>query len=131
MSIETEIELVERKINKLKFELSVEEAVLNRLKNVTTKKRRRKRTKAGPPRKNSLAAYIEKVLNESEGPLSVNEIIEGVKQQGFSSDAKVSINNLIPSAITRRPDIFYRVKRGVYNLKSRQQQEAVQTEFKV
>ena len=122
MSIKDEIEQVQKKIAELKEDLRIEDAVLKRLESISTKKRKSSRNNpTGPPRKGSLAAHIKAVLGDSERPLSVAEIIEGLKRRGFSSGAEVSLNNLIPSAITRRSDIFYRVRRGVYDLKSRQE----------
>ena len=119
MNIDTEIENVEKKIEKLKFELSVEEAVLNRLKSIGGKKKRKSRKSNGPPRKGSLAAYLQSVLEEANRALTVNQLTERVQQKGYVNKAKVKLNNLVPSAMIRRDDIFIRVSHGLYDLKNR------------
>jgi len=121
MSIKDEIAQVEKKIKELEYQLSVQRDVLHHLKACDTKRRRSSRKTASvAPRVGSLAANIKKVLENSEGPLTVAEIIERVKKQGYSSMAITGIGSLVPSAMSRRPDIFVRVRRGVYDLKSRQ-----------
>ena len=120
MNLKEQIDQVQKKVDELRYKLAVEEGVLIRLKSLSPKKERKlARRKAGPPRKGSLAAHIQKLLRDSGGPLSVVEIAKGLEGQGFSTGAKTRLNNLIPSAIPRRPDIFERVRHGVYDLKKR------------
>jgi len=122
IDINKQIEDVKQKIEKLKFRLSVEEAVLARLKALGGKKQRASRKSTGPPRKGSLAACLQNVLKEANCALSVNQLVERVKRAGFVTTANVGLNNLIPSAMVRRPDIFVRVRHGVYDLKTRHEQ---------
>jgi len=128
MNIKEQISEVQRKVDDLRYKLAVEEAVLARLKSLSPKKGRKPSgRRSGPPRKGSLAAYLQNVLQEANCALSVNQLVGRVKQAGFVSTANVGLNNLIPSAMVRRPDIFVRVRHGVYDLKSRQK-ESVLTE---
>ncbi|MBW8041552.1 MAG: hypothetical protein FVQ85_16365 [Planctomycetes bacterium] len=128
MSIKDEIEQIKVKIEELEGDLRLEKAVLARLESISTRKRKPVRSSpSGPPRKGSLAAYLQKALQDSNCALSVSELVERVKQAGFVSTAKVGLNNLIPSSLVRRPDIFVRVSHGVYDLKTRAKQE-IQTE---
>ena len=124
MSIKEQISEVQAKVDELKYKLAIEEAVLDRLKFISSPKKSRKPSgrRTGPPRKGSLAARLENVLQEAGCALSVNQLVARLKQTGFASTAKVGLNNLIPSAMVRRPDIFVRVKHGVYDLKSRQKE---------
>ena len=124
MKIDDEIQKAEKKIANLELQLSIQTGVLAHLKALSVEKSRKssRSKKGGPPREGSLAAQIQDILKGSDGPLSVAEIVQSLKDQGFSSDAKVSLNNLVPSSITRRKDIFYRVRYGVYDLVSRKKE---------
>ena len=119
MKINDEIEKVQKKINELNLQLTIEKAVLERLQGLT-KKRRGSRKSSDTPRKDSLAAHLKTILEKSGGPLTVSDLVERLERNGFVSSATVGLNNLVPSALNRRNDIFIRVKRGVYDLKSRQ-----------
>ena len=120
MKINEEIEKVRKKIDELKLQLTIEQAVLERLQGLTIRKRRASRKGTNAPRKGSLAAHLRKILKEAENPLSVSELVEKLEETGFESEAKTPLNNLIPSALRRRSDIFVRVRHGVYDLKNRQ-----------
>lgn len=126
INIRNQIEEVEQKIEKLKFQLNVEQAVLTRLKSLGGKKRKGSRRKSSAPRTGSLAAYLQLVLQEAGCALSVQQLVERVKEKGFTSTANVSLNNLVPSAMARRPDIFIRVSHGVYDLKSRAKENPIE-----
>jgi hypothetical protein len=119
MKINEEIEKVQKKIDDLKLQLAIEQAVLERLQGLTVRKRRSPRKRSVAPRKDSLAAHLEKILRVAERSLSVSELAEMLKKNGFKSSANTPLNNLIPSAMSRRSDIFIRLRHGVYDLKER------------
>ena len=129
MSIKTEIEEVQKKIAKLKEDLRIEEAVLVRLESICAKKRKSARTTPiGPPRKGSLAAHAKNILGKSDGPMSVAELVTELQQKGVEVGGKTGLDTLLPSAIARRPDLFIRLKRGVYDLKSRHKENGIISE---
>lgn len=117
--VNAEIESVRKKIEDLKFQLRVEEAVLGRLQGVNIRKHRTPQIGNSPPRKDSMAAYLEKILKDANSPLQVSELVERLKQSGFKTEAKVGLQNLVPSSLNRRADVFIRIKRGVYGLTQR------------
>lgn len=120
MNIKDQIKDVQQKIEDLNFQLRVEEAVLERLQNYGSKKKRNSSSKfSGPPKKNSLAAHVLNVLKESNEPKTVEQLVAALKERGVENGSKTGLDILIPSAIARRNDLFARVKRGVYDLKSR------------
>jgi len=123
MRITEQLKKSEQKIKELKHQLEIETTVYERLQQLTPTRKKRQRKKSLPPRKNSLAAHLQKILKESNEPLTVSELVEKLNQNGFESTAQVSLNTLVPSALSRRPDVFIRVKRGLYGLKGRDEQE--------
>lgn len=126
MSMKDEIEQVKKKIENLKDELRIEEAVLLRLESISAKKRRSPRSNpTGPPRKGSLAAHAKDILSKSDGPMSVPDLVSELQQRGIKVEGKTGLETLIPSAISRRPDLFIRLKRGVYDLKSRHRENGI------
>jgi len=127
MSIKEQIEKVKKEVDDLKFKLTVKENVLVCLQDAVTKKSRKQQNKTGaPPKKGSLAAHIKEVLGIAEGPKTVSELVTALKNKGVVSESRTSLDILIPSAIARRKDIFATVRRGVYDLKSRVKESAIE-----
>lgn len=120
-SIKQRIEEIKQEIQSLEFQLTLKKGVLRELEAVSGRKGR-KSSQPRPPRKGSLVAYLVKVLSNYENPLPVAKIVEGLKEEGYSTDAKVGLNNLVPSACSKRPDLFFRARHGVYGLKGKHQQ---------
>ena len=117
-SIKDRIGQLKTEIEELQFQLALKKNALQELQSLTGKRSQKaSRQKLKPPRATSLAAYLQKVLTESNGPLAVSELVEKLKESGYHS--KADIKTVVPCALSRRPDIFFRVKYGVYDLKSR------------
>ena len=121
-SVKERIQEIKQEIQTLEFQLALKKNALQELEAISGRKSRKSSRQSRPPRQGSLGAHIVKILNNSQSPMSVAEIVEALKQQGISSGAKVGLNNLVPSAITRRKDLFFRVRHGVYGLKDKHQQ---------
>jgi hypothetical protein len=122
--IKERITEIKQEIQRLEAEVNLKKNVLKELELVSSRKgQRASKCKSKPPRKGSLAEYLVKVLNGSLIPMPVAEIVEALKAQGYQSDATVGLNNLVPSALTRRPDLFFKVKHGVYGLIGKHKQE--------
>jgi hypothetical protein len=122
-SIKQRIQELKQEIEKVKFELALKENALKELEAVSgRKKSRTTNRKNKPPRKGSLAEHLVEVLKDSDTPISVAKIVEKLEERGYSSNAKVGLNNLVPSALSRRPDLFFRPRHGVYGLKSKHEQ---------
>jgi len=117
-SIKERITELKTEIEGLEFQLALKKNALQELQSLTGKRgQKTPRQKLKPPRATSLAAYLQKVLTEGDGPLPVSVLVEKLKERGYHS--KADIKTVVPSALSRRPDIFFRVKYGVYDLKSR------------
>ena len=124
-NIADEIEQVEKKIDELNIQLRIEKAVLSRLKAIGGKKQASAKGHKAL-KKDSLAARIRTVLINSGKQMSVAEIIEKLQEQDVGTDSPTGLGPLVPSAISRRPDIFRRVRRGVYDLKSRVRETGIE-----
>ncbi|MFA5240713.1 MAG: hypothetical protein WC476_13540 [Phycisphaerae bacterium] len=118
MSIADEIRQVEAVIEKLKHKLSIEEAVLSRLKaiqNPQSGKRRR--------RSDSLSKQIEAVLSEANGPLTIQELTQRLEAKGVTSSSKYGLGPMIASGLRKDEKTFIRLSRGLYDLKDRNNSE--------
>ncbi len=127
MTIQDEIAKTQRRIEQLRFQLAVEEQLLERLSAINCDIEANPITADRPTVKGSVASHIIAVLRSSHGPMDVDDITEALRRRGVSTDAKTGLKPLVGSAISRRKDIFVRVKRGVYDLSERQQKKPEET----
>ncbi len=118
-SIKQRIQEIKQEIQGLEFQLALKKAALNELESLISKKNHKTSQRIKAPREGSLGAQIKKIFNDSPVPMTVAEIVDALEQRKYSSNAKVPLNNLVPSALSRRPDLFYRVKHGVYGLRGK------------
>ena len=115
MLIKDEIAKIVLGIQNLEAKLTIEKAVLARLRAIEGTRPRK--VKSGrPPKEHSLAAHIREVLIVSNGPMDVYQLVLALEKRGVTTDGKSALSVLVPSAISRRPDIFEIVRRGVYGL---------------
>jgi len=121
MRNKAQIDEIKQKIAELKFKLAVEEAVLQRLDPDSARGSQKSLTKENKqPRRGSLAAQTKQILTESQKALSITELEDALIKRGFAKEEdRDKLNTLIPSALSRRKDIFERVGRSVYDLVSR------------
>jgi len=115
-SIKQRIEEIKGEIRQLEFDLKLKRSVLQELISVSGRKSKNNSKKGRTPRKGSLVEYLVNVLSDSEKPMSVVNIVETLKLRGYSTNAKVGLNNLIPSAMSKRSDLFFRARHGIYGL---------------
>jgi hypothetical protein len=123
MGIEKEIKKVEAEINNLQFRLAVKQEVLTHLMALNSPEQT---SSAGNTLstmrrslRRSLFSQLQTVLMESGQPMTVDEMIEAVKQKGVSTTAKTGLKPLVASLISRRKNVFVRIGRGLYDLKDK------------
>ncbi|MFA5422519.1 MAG: hypothetical protein WC374_01510 [Phycisphaerae bacterium] len=113
-SIKQRIEELKKEIKELEFQLALKRNAVAELEQVIAKRSPKQQHKPKGLRAGSLAARLKKILDESDSPLSVSQLIEKLKQNDYES--KTDLKTVVPSALSRRLDTFVRVKYGVYGL---------------
>ncbi len=121
MGIADEIKRVETTVEKLRHKLSIEEAVLNRLKAIQAPSGRRRR------RDGSLIKGIENVLRDSTEPMAVSQITDKLKERGITSSSKYGLGPMVASALRKDEKTFVRLSRGHYDLRERNSEENKQS----
>jgi hypothetical protein len=123
-SIEEQIRQCESKIRELRdtaehvrFKLAVEEEVLSRLHTVGEALGGNNGGSVKVP--GSLASRIEEAFAASGRSMSVNAITEALEKAGVSTESPDGLKPSVASALSRRKDLFARVGKGEYDLKSR------------
>ncbi|MDD5326602.1 MAG: hypothetical protein PHY02_02165 [Phycisphaerae bacterium] len=121
--IKERIAEIKSEIQKLEAEVNLKKNVLKELESLnSTKKQKSSKRKNKQPRKGSLVEYLVTVLSESPVPMPNPQIVESLLKHGYKTNAKVSVNNLVPSSLSKRPDLFFRARHGVYGLIGKHQQ---------
>jgi hypothetical protein len=116
------IEETKQRIADLKFKLAVEEAVLLRLAPDSAKDGTKSPSskKSKPPRRNSLAAQAQEILTKSPKPLQLTELENALIEHGFAKEEdREKLKTQLPSALSRRKDIFVLVGKSTYDLVGR------------
>jgi len=117
------IEEIKAKIESLRFDLAVEEAVIVRLQSIKLNPAAHQvvsqiesRGQSGVAG-NSLAEQAATILRERGKPMQAAEISRALVQRGVTTTSKAGMNSMVLSGIRRRSDLFRRVGRGRYTLK--------------
>ena len=123
INLSSEIANVQAKIDSLKFQLTVEQKVLERLKRLSMAA---SGDKGGKPKQSarsgsgeSLTSYIVAVLEDAGKALFIDDIVKQVEERGASTASDAGIKPSIASALSRGKDVFVRVDKGVYDLRKR------------
>ncbi|MBL7184742.1 MAG: hypothetical protein ISS70_00320 [Phycisphaerae bacterium] len=117
MNIAQELKQVEKKIERLEFDLAVEKAVYVRLKAIDTGNQPSLFGSTQPPTTpGSMPSHIEAVLINAGKPMTVSAILKAVKERGATSASEEGLKNNIRGTLKRRGDLFARHDRGVYKL---------------
>jgi hypothetical protein len=119
MNLTEQIKECKAKIVELEFNLAVERAVLARLTVIGDGQQAAISDEPRPIIRDSIVAPIQSVLNSTNKPMKVAQLLKAIKQQDFHFHGKTEPKRLISSALNRRSDLFERVGRGLYDLKSR------------
>jgi hypothetical protein len=53
----------------------------------------------------------------------VAQIVSELEKTDYKKTAKVPLSNLVPSALSKRSNLFFRAKHGVYGLKGKHPEE--------
>jgi hypothetical protein len=119
------IEETRQRIAKLKFDLAVEETVLLRLNPDSAKDNVKSSSKKNkPPRRNSLAAQAKEILTKAQKPLPLPELEDALIKYGFvKEEEREKLKTQLPSALSRRKDIFVLVGRSTYDLVDKMKKE--------
>lgn len=117
-SISDQIKECKARIVDLKFQLAVEEAVLARLNAIANTDKSIISKDSRPTIPDSIVPHIKSVLRESGKAMRIVEIASEIKRKNVTIEGKTKPKRLISSALTRRNDIFERVDRGLYKLKT-------------
>ncbi len=130
-NLESEIRAATKRIENLRFEIAVEEAVLDRLQRAakpdtdTQKPGTGQHKPAGPIaalREGSLASEMVTVLMESGDPMRARQFADALKRRGVTTTSKHGLKFMVGIALQRRDDLFERVRPGLYGLR-RQERE--------
>jgi len=76
----------------------------------------------GEPRSispDSIVPHIQSAFEAKGKAMKVAQLVKVIQQQGFHFEGKTAPQRLVLSALTRRKDLFVRIGRGMYDLKSR------------
>ena len=129
MTIADKIDEVKRRIERLRFDLAVQEELLTTLQeirrsenlgSVTTTRRVPSNGSHKPLVKGSFASSIEKILREADNPMSIDDLADKLTEEGLTSDSPRGMKPTISAALSRRKDLFERVERGVFRLKKKE-----------
>ncbi|MBL7152095.1 MAG: hypothetical protein ISS79_00135 [Phycisphaerae bacterium] len=119
MKLTDQIKECKAKIVDLEFNLAVERAVLERLVAIGNGEKNATPDKARPIIAHSIVPHIRAALLAKGKAMKVTQLLRAMQQKGVQIEGKTSPKRLISSALTRRKDLFKRVDRGLYDLKSR------------
>ena len=114
--INKQIQHCKNKIANLRFELAVEQAVLGRLQALSPNQSRSDSGSAPQVMSGSLAEQIVSLLREKSKSMRPTDITSVLTKRGVTTTSKRGLLPMVISALRRRQDVFYRVRRGVYKL---------------
>ena len=134
MKLQEQIISTKSRIEKLRFQLAVEEKVLLRLKDIEEPGQSGEKPEGNKPSVTcgsltghkrhvtygSLTGQLKQILKESGRSMAIKEMVQILESRGITSNAKQGFNVAISSALFKRKDIFKRIDRGVYELKANQ-----------
>jgi hypothetical protein len=128
-NIQEQIKQVEEKAQDLRIKLMVEEGILKRLKLYAGALDNPEQpllplsedAQDSQPvaQQGSLVEHIRGVLSENGGSVHVKDICKKLASQGVTTGAKAGLASAIACAMHRREDLFQRVRRGMYRLRTR------------
>lgn len=119
MNIAEQIRQSKAKITKLEFDLAVERELLIRFQTIEDDNQNTTQDEPRPIMSDSIVPHVQSALETKGKSMKVAQIVKAIQQQGFHFEGKTSPVRLVASALTRRKDLFVRVGRGMYDLKSR------------
>lgn len=124
MNITEQVKSVKDRIEKLRFQLAVEEKVLTRLKAIEEPTQSNQESAEDIQRTSygSITGQLKQILKESNRPMTIKQMERALVKRGIKSNSKLGFNVAISSALFKRKDIFRRVERGVYELKNKQKE---------
>ena len=129
--LSAQVHETERRIASLRRDLEVEERVLQRLRAArrsVASRRRRRPAETGTPvrtvKRGSFADEAMAVLEQSGEPMRATDIARALQRRGVSTASDKGLVPQVISALRRRPDLFRRVRRGVYALSKAAEQPA-------
>lgn len=122
MNITEQVKSVKDRIEKLRFQLAVEEKVLTRLKAIEEPTQSNQESSEDIRRTSygSITGQLKQILQESDRPMTIKQMERALVKRGIKSKSKLGFNVAISSALFKRKDIFRRIERGVYELKDKQ-----------
>ncbi len=126
MNLTEQIKECKAKIADLEFNLAVERAVLLRLSDIGNTNQTTTSDEPRPIIPGSIVPYIRSILIAKGKPMKVAQLYKAIQQQGIHIEGKTQPKRLISSALIRRSDLFERVGRGLYKLKT--EKETVEIE---
>ena len=128
-ALKQQIKQSEARIANLRFELRVEESVINKLRTILDAHGGSAditvtpepvavalRVPAVRVAAESLAGRAASVLREHGGPMRARDITKALEARGARATGKTSLLALVIGALRRRPKLFTRIRRGVYAL---------------
>jgi hypothetical protein len=121
MKVSEEIRNIEKKIEDLEKNLSDQKAIL-----VYLKDKQNARSSSGKGRghrkrsDNSLNGQIALLLKEVGRPMEVGEMAKALVAKGVTTNSKYGLAPMIASSVRKDEKTFYRIKRGLYCLKSQE-----------
>jgi len=125
IDIQNEVRQQEEKVQELRNKLSREEDFLKRLKGLGKPKqpllpmKENVPTTPNVPQDGTIIEHIVEVLTENGGSMHVKDITEKLRTQGITSDAQLGLSATVANALfRRRNDLFQRVRRGLYRLRT-------------
>lgn len=129
------IEQQEIRVAKLQRDLEVDRAVLARMKEHRERASgtltkdiaptpEARRGNMAPLSSKSIPDAAAEVLREHGEPMQIAAIANELERRGIRSQATKGMSSLVSAAISRRDDLFFKVKRGVIGLKGWNQDTA-------
>jgi hypothetical protein len=120
MNIADQIRQCKERIAELEIDLRIEKAVLLRLSAIGNDDENTAREEPRPIMADSVIPHIQAVFDAKGKPMKVAAIVKALQREGFHFEGKTTPMKLISSALTRRKDLFERVGRGLYRLKTKE-----------
>jgi len=117
-SIDDQIKECKDKIAEYEFHLAVERKVLERLTVISKAQKISGTNEPRPIIPDSIVPHITSALRKSGKAMRITELATEIQRQNVTIDGKTKPKRLISSALTRRKDLFERVGRGMYKLKT-------------
>ena len=110
---------ITKRIETLEFKLAVQKELLSEIEHLRPTPKRTTNSTKPQTVPGSMVSRIRKVLQDSETPLKVAQIADAITANSNTENMPTNLKSQIATNLTRRPDLFVRVDRGLYALKSR------------